>query len=93
MWRWDGISMDFITKLPKTPSGHDMIWVIIDRLTKSAHFMAIREADMLERLAAFVLRKLSLGMGCQLLSYRITTRDLLPIFGKLSKLLWELIWT
>ncbi|GKC62926.1 putative reverse transcriptase domain-containing protein, partial [Tanacetum coccineum] len=33
-WKWDKITMDFITKLPKTKSGHDTIWVIVDRLTK-----------------------------------------------------------
>nr|GEW04695.1 putative reverse transcriptase domain-containing protein [Tanacetum cinerariifolium] len=42
-WKWEKISMDFITKLPRSSSGHDAIWVIIDRLTKSAHFLAIRE--------------------------------------------------
>ncbi|GJU05218.1 putative reverse transcriptase domain-containing protein [Tanacetum coccineum] len=42
-WKWDKITMDFITKLPRSKSGHDTIWVIADRLTKSAHFLAIRE--------------------------------------------------
>ncbi|GJX49980.1 putative reverse transcriptase domain-containing protein [Tanacetum coccineum] len=37
-WKWEGIAMDFLTKLPRTSSGHDTIWVIMDRLTKSAHF-------------------------------------------------------
>ncbi|GJR07991.1 putative reverse transcriptase domain-containing protein [Tanacetum coccineum] len=50
-WKWDKITMDFITKLPKTKSGHDTIWVIIDRLTKSAHFLATREDYSTERLA------------------------------------------
>ncbi|GJX03608.1 reverse transcriptase domain-containing protein [Tanacetum coccineum] len=50
-WKWDKITMDFITKLPKTKSGHDTIWVIVDRLTKSAHFLAIREDYSTERLA------------------------------------------
>ena len=36
-WKWDSISMDFVTGLPNTLRGHDSIWVIIDRLTKSAH--------------------------------------------------------
>ncbi|GJX14216.1 putative reverse transcriptase domain-containing protein [Tanacetum coccineum] len=49
-WKWDKITMDFITKLPKTKSGHDTIWVIVDRLTKSAHFLAIREDYSTERL-------------------------------------------
>ncbi|GKC75405.1 putative reverse transcriptase domain-containing protein, partial [Tanacetum coccineum] len=34
VWKWEGIAMDFVTKLPKTSSGHDTIWVIMDRLTK-----------------------------------------------------------
>ncbi|GJS38114.1 putative reverse transcriptase domain-containing protein [Tanacetum coccineum] len=50
-WKWDKITMDFITKLPKTKSGHDTIWVIVDRLTKSAHFLAILEDYSTERLA------------------------------------------
>ncbi|GJR14883.1 reverse transcriptase domain-containing protein [Tanacetum coccineum] len=39
VWKWEGIAMDFVTKLPRTSSGHDTIWVIVDRLTKSAHFL------------------------------------------------------
>ncbi|GJX33150.1 reverse transcriptase domain-containing protein [Tanacetum coccineum] len=50
-WKWDKITMDFITKLPRSKNGHDMIWVIVDRLTKSAHFLAIREDYSTERLA------------------------------------------
>ena len=43
--------MDFITKLPRTAKGFDAIWVIVDRLTKSAHFLAIREGSSAEKLA------------------------------------------
>ncbi|GJR73741.1 putative reverse transcriptase domain-containing protein [Tanacetum coccineum] len=42
-WKWERIAMDFVTKLLRTSSGHDAIWVIIDRLTKSAHFLPMRE--------------------------------------------------
>nr|GFB64907.1 hypothetical protein [Tanacetum cinerariifolium] len=42
--------MDFITKLPKTSNGHDTIWVIVDRLTKSAHFIPTRATDSMETL-------------------------------------------
>ncbi|GJZ48826.1 putative reverse transcriptase domain-containing protein [Tanacetum coccineum] len=45
MWKWERITMDFITKLPKTLNRHDTIWVIVDRLTKSAHFIPTRETD------------------------------------------------
>ncbi|GJY80440.1 putative reverse transcriptase domain-containing protein [Tanacetum coccineum] len=51
VWKWKGIAMDFVTKLPRTSSGHDTIWVIVDRLTKSAHFLPMREDYMMERLA------------------------------------------
>jgi hypothetical protein len=41
-WKWDEIAIDFILGLPKTPTGEDSIWVVVDRLTKSAHFIPIR---------------------------------------------------
>ncbi|GJT90834.1 putative reverse transcriptase domain-containing protein [Tanacetum coccineum] len=50
-WKWESITMDFITKLPRTRNGHDAIWVVVDRLTKSAHFLAIREDYSTEKLA------------------------------------------
>ncbi|GJV25502.1 putative reverse transcriptase domain-containing protein [Tanacetum coccineum] len=50
-WKWDNITMDFITKLPRTKSGHDTIWVIVDRLNKSAHFLATREDYSMEKFA------------------------------------------
>ncbi|GJT58360.1 putative reverse transcriptase domain-containing protein [Tanacetum coccineum] len=51
-WKWDNITMDFITKLPRTKSEHDTIWVIVDRLTKSAHFLATHEDYNMEKLAS-----------------------------------------
>ena len=41
-WKWEDIHMDFIVGLPRTPKGNDSIWVIIDRLTKTAHFLPVR---------------------------------------------------
>ncbi|GJR36883.1 putative reverse transcriptase domain-containing protein [Tanacetum coccineum] len=49
--------MDFITKLPKTSSGYDTIWVIIDRLTKFAHFLPMKETDTMERLTRLHLNE------------------------------------
>nr|GFB53365.1 reverse transcriptase domain-containing protein [Tanacetum cinerariifolium] len=50
--------MDFITKLPKSSQGFDTIWVIVDRLTKSAHFLPIRENDPLDKLARLYLNSI-----------------------------------
>ncbi|GJT32032.1 putative reverse transcriptase domain-containing protein [Tanacetum coccineum] len=44
-WKWEKITIDFIIKLPKTSSGYDTIWVIVDRLTKFAHFLSMNETD------------------------------------------------
>ncbi|GJX23340.1 putative reverse transcriptase domain-containing protein [Tanacetum coccineum] len=52
------IAMDFVTKFPRTSSGHDTIWVIVDRLTKSAHFLPMREDYKMERLARLYLNKI-----------------------------------
>nr|GFB13365.1 putative reverse transcriptase domain-containing protein [Tanacetum cinerariifolium] len=51
VWKWEGIAMDFVTKLRRTSSGHDTIWVIMDRLTKSAYFLHMREDYKMDRLA------------------------------------------
>nr|GEZ70807.1 reverse transcriptase domain-containing protein [Tanacetum cinerariifolium] len=57
-WKWDNTMMDFITNLPKSPQGFDTIWVIVDRLTKSAHFLPIRENDPLDKLTRLYLNKI-----------------------------------
>ncbi|GJU74446.1 putative reverse transcriptase domain-containing protein [Tanacetum coccineum] len=51
-WKWEKITMDFITKLPKTAAGFDSIWVIVDRLTKSAHFLPMKETDSTEKFSS-----------------------------------------
>ncbi|GJU95191.1 putative reverse transcriptase domain-containing protein [Tanacetum coccineum] len=56
-WKWDNITMDFVTKLPKTSQGYDTIWVIVDRLTKSAIFTPMRETDPLDKLARIYLKE------------------------------------
>ncbi|GJZ83803.1 putative reverse transcriptase domain-containing protein [Tanacetum coccineum] len=52
------MTMDFVMKLPRTSSGHDAIWVIVDRLTKSAHFLPIREDYKIDRLARLYLNEI-----------------------------------
>ncbi|GJZ58361.1 putative reverse transcriptase domain-containing protein [Tanacetum coccineum] len=57
-WKWERITMDFVTKLPKTSSGHDTIWIIVDRLTKSTHFIPIKETDSMETLTRLYLKEI-----------------------------------
>ncbi|GJR61173.1 putative reverse transcriptase domain-containing protein [Tanacetum coccineum] len=56
-WKWENIMMDFVTKLPKTTTGQDTIWVIVDRLTKSAHFLPMKETYSIEKLMRRYLKE------------------------------------
>ncbi|GJU48076.1 putative reverse transcriptase domain-containing protein [Tanacetum coccineum] len=56
-WKWNNITMDFITKLPKSSQGHDTIWVIVDRPTKSAIFTPMRETDSTEKLVRMYIKE------------------------------------
>nr|GEW70511.1 putative reverse transcriptase domain-containing protein [Tanacetum cinerariifolium] len=56
-WKWDNITTDFVTKLPKSSQGYDTIWVVVDRLTKSAIFIPIRETDPMDKLARIYLKE------------------------------------
>ncbi|KAD4981950.1 hypothetical protein E3N88_18621 [Mikania micrantha] len=62
-WKWEHITMDFITKLPMTAKRHDTIWVIVDRLTKSAHFLPIRETYTSERLSELFVKEIVARQG------------------------------
>ncbi|KAI3821490.1 hypothetical protein L1987_09058 [Smallanthus sonchifolius] len=79
VWKWENIAMDFVTKLPRTSSGYDSIWVIIDRLTKSAHFLPIREDYRVEKLARIYIDEIVSRHGVPLniisdLDARFTSR-------------------
>ncbi|GJR77741.1 putative reverse transcriptase domain-containing protein [Tanacetum coccineum] len=58
MWKWERITMDFVTKLPKTSIGHDTIWVIVDRLTKLAHFILTRATDSMKTLTRLYIKEI-----------------------------------
>ncbi|GKF73802.1 reverse transcriptase domain-containing protein, partial [Tanacetum coccineum] len=58
IWKWERITMDFITKLPKTSNRHDTIWFIVDRLTKFAHFIPTRETDSMETLRRLYIKEI-----------------------------------
>nr|GEZ31344.1 putative reverse transcriptase domain-containing protein [Tanacetum cinerariifolium] len=59
IWKWDNMTMDYVTKLPKSPQGYNTIWVIVDRLTKLAIFAPMRETDPLEKLAKLYLKEVA----------------------------------
>src|SRR4051812_42040281 len=90
-WKWDKVSMDFITVFPKTQKGNDTIFVVVDRLSKVAHFLLVRESITASQLAdLYVSRIVSLhGVPLEINSDRgsLFTLD----FGEASNVLWELI--
>nr|GEU53990.1 retrotransposon protein, putative, Ty3-gypsy subclass [Tanacetum cinerariifolium] len=72
-WKWENIPMDFMTKLPKTAAGLDTIWVIVDRLTKSSHFLPMREGDTLEKLMRQYLKEVVSKHGVPRSMVRVRT--------------------
>ncbi|GJU68142.1 putative reverse transcriptase domain-containing protein [Tanacetum coccineum] len=91
-WKWDNITMDFVTKLPKTSQGYDTIWVIVDRLTKSAIFTPMRETDPLDKLARLYLKEVVTRHGIPVSI--ICDRDprFASNFWRSLQNEWELIW-
>ncbi|GJR36896.1 reverse transcriptase domain-containing protein [Tanacetum coccineum] len=58
MWKWERITMDFVSKLPKTSIGHDTIWVIVDRLTKSHFYTRTVRKDSMETLTRLYIKEI-----------------------------------
>ncbi|GKA24351.1 putative reverse transcriptase domain-containing protein [Tanacetum coccineum] len=73
IWKCENITMDFVTKLPKMKFGQDTIWVIVDQLTKSAHFLPIKETDTMEKLTRQYLKEVVSRHGVSVLI--ISDRD------------------
>ena len=57
-WKWDSIAMDFVCGLPRTSTGCDAVWVIVDRLTKSAHFLPMNMEYSLEKLTKLYIKEI-----------------------------------
>nr|GEV69655.1 zinc finger, CCHC-type [Tanacetum cinerariifolium] len=81
-WKWKKITMDLVTKLPKSSSGHDAIWVVVDRLTKSAYFLPIREDYKTEKLARIYINEIVARHGVPVSI--ISDRD-----GRFASHLWQ----
>ena len=71
-WKWEHITMDFVTHFPRTSRKHDAIWVIVDQLTKSAHFLAVRMTFTLEEFCRLYVREIVQlhGVSVSIVSYR-----------------------
>ncbi|GJT25733.1 putative reverse transcriptase domain-containing protein [Tanacetum coccineum] len=81
-WKRKKITMDFVTKLPETANGYDTIWVIVDRLTKSAHFLPMRENDLMEKLIKLYMKEVVTRHGVPVSI--ISDRD-----GRFTSLFWQ----
>lgn len=57
-WKWDHITMDFVTDLPRTSKGYDATWVIVDRLTKLVHFLLTKKTLPLNHLAKLYIEEI-----------------------------------
>ena len=57
-WKWDHITMDFVSGLPRTSRGHNSVWVIVDRLTKETHFLAVKTTDTLVTLSRLYIEEI-----------------------------------
>jgi transposase InsO family protein len=57
-WKWEEIGMDFIVGMPRTQSGYDSLWVIVDRLTKVAHFILIKTTYSRPQLAELYMSRI-----------------------------------
>ena len=92
-WKWERIAMDFVVGLPKTMGKYDSIWVIVDRLTKSAHFIPVKVTYNAEKLAKIYISKIVRlhGVPLSIISDRGT--QFTSMFWKHCMRNWVLGWT
>nr|GFC61927.1 putative reverse transcriptase domain-containing protein [Tanacetum cinerariifolium] len=89
VWKWDEISMDFVTGLPRTQRRHDAIWVVVDRLTKSAHFLLIRKDYSVSKLAETFQQEIVRLHGTHQRSYQTEIHVSRLVFGRVCRKLGE----
>jgi hypothetical protein len=88
-WKWEKVTIDFVTGLPTSETKKDAIWVIVDRLTKSAHFIQINVRDSIEKLPKPILKNWFDCTEYHQALCPIGTRGLPPDFGTSFKSQWE----
>ena len=71
-WKWDRITMDFVVGLPFTGRKYDLVWVVVDCSTKSAHFLPVRIDYLFDKLAELYISKIVRlhGISISIISYR-----------------------
>ena len=57
-WKWEDVTIDFVGGLPRTVGHYDSVWVIVDRYTKSAHFLPVRSTYTMEQYAELYVREI-----------------------------------
>ena len=94
-WKWDVINMDFIIGLPRTHKHHDSIWVILDMMAKSSHFLAVKTTESVEDYAKLYINKIVrlYGVPLSIISYRGPqfTSHFLKSFQKVLVLMLTLV--
>nr|GEV16940.1 putative reverse transcriptase domain-containing protein [Tanacetum cinerariifolium] len=81
-WKWEKVTIDFVTKLPKTTNGYDTVWMIFDRLIKSAHFPTNEENDPMGKLMKLYMKEVVTRHGVPV--FIISDRD-----GRFTSLFWQ----
>ena len=69
-WKWDNITMDFVSGFPLTQQKHDFVWVIVDKLTKLAHFIPVRMDYSMDRLVELYVDVRLHGVSLSIVSDR-----------------------
>jgi hypothetical protein len=86
-WKWEHITMDFVVGLPRSPRGRDAIWVVVDRLTKSAHFIPMKTTNSALELVPLYMKEVVRLHGCLSPLFLIETLNLYPNSGSLHSAL------
>ena len=84
-WKWERITIDFVTRLPRSKDGYDYIWVIVDRLTKSAHFLVVKTTYLMAKLAKLYVKHIVCLHRCLFSLYLIEILCLPLDFGRSCK--------
>jgi hypothetical protein len=81
-WKWEVVTIDFITKLPRTTKQHDSIMVVVDKLTKAAHFIPVKLTHKAANIAEIYMREISGYMVCLRKLFLTEIPSSHPTFGR-----------